>query len=75
MMKAERQELILKRVADSGRVVVTDLAKEMGVTETTLRKDLQELDDWGAVQRVHGGAIKPFRKPRRPWRGRQKAAR
>ena len=31
MMKAERQELILKRVADSGRVVVTDLAKEMGV--------------------------------------------
>ena len=37
MMKAERQELILKRVADSGRVVVTDLAKEMGVTETTLR--------------------------------------
>ena len=45
MMKAERQELILKRVADSGRVVVTDLAKEMGVTETTLRKDLQELDD------------------------------
>ena len=48
MMKAERQELILKRVADSGRVVVTDLAKEMGVTETTLRKDLQELDDRGA---------------------------
>ena len=59
MMKAERQELILKRVADSGRVVVTDLAKEMGVTETTPRKDLQELDDRGAVQRVHGGAIKP----------------
>ena len=72
MMKAERQELILKRVADSGRVVVTDLAKEMGVTETTLRKDLQELDDRGAVQRVPG---EPFRKPRRPWRGRQKAAR
>lgn len=50
MMKAERQELILKRVADSGRVVVTDLAKEMKVTETTLRKDLQELDGWGACK-------------------------
>ena len=62
MMKAERQELILKRVADSGRVVVTDLAKEMGVTETT-RRD----------QAGHG--TEPFRKPRRPWRGRQKAAR
>lgn len=59
MMKAERQELILKHIADNGRVVVTDFAKKMGVTEATLRKDLQELDDRGAVQRVHGGAIKP----------------
>lgn len=45
MMKAERQELILKHIADNGRVVVTDFAKKMGVTEATLRKDLQELDD------------------------------
>lgn len=59
MMKAERQELILKHIADNGRVVVTDFAKKMGVTEATLRKDLQELDDRGTVQRVHGGAIKP----------------
>lgn len=51
MMKAERQELILKHIADNGRVVVTDFAKKMGVTEATLRKDLQELDDRGAVQR------------------------
>ena len=65
MMKAERQELILKHIADNGRVVVTDFAKKMGVTEATLRKDLQELDDRGAVQRVHGGAIKPDTELRR----------
>lgn len=59
MMKAERQELILRHIASNGRVVVADFAKELGVTEATLRKDLQELDDRGAVQRVHGGAIKP----------------
>ncbi len=59
MMKAERQELILKKIDASGRVVVTDYAKELGVTEATLRKDLQELDDRGLVQRVHGGAMKP----------------
>ncbi len=29
MMKAERQELILKHIADNGRVVVTDFAKKM----------------------------------------------
>ena len=56
MMKAERQELILKHIADNGRVVVTDFAKKMGVTEATLRKDLQELDDRGAVQRAYMAA-------------------
>ncbi|WP_226847372.1 DeoR/GlpR family DNA-binding transcription regulator [Bifidobacterium lemurum] len=59
MMKAERQELILKYLEANGRIVVADYAKELGVTEATLRKDLQELDEIGAVQRVHGGAIKP----------------
>ena len=59
MMKAERQEQILRKIDANGRVVVTDYAKELGVTEATLRKDLQELDDRGLVQRVHGGAMKP----------------
>lgn len=58
-MKAERQAQILKAIETDGRIVVTDYAKRIGVTEATLRKDLQELDDMGAVQRVHGGAIKP----------------
>ena len=59
MMKAERQEQILKKIEANGRVVVTDYAKELGVTEATLRKDLQELDDRGLVQRMHGGTMKP----------------
>lgn len=58
MMKAERQERILERIERDGRVVVADYAAELGVTEATLRKDLQELDERGAVRRVHGGAIK-----------------
>lgn len=59
MMKAERQAEILKAIDANGRIVVTEYAKLIGVTEATLRKDLQELDDRGALQRVHGGAIKP----------------
>lgn len=57
LMKAERQQLIVERVKASGRVVVTDLADELGVTRDTIRKDLQELSKKGAVQRVHGGAV------------------
>ena len=33
MMKAERQEQILRKIDANGRVVVTDYAKELGVTE------------------------------------------
>ena len=35
MMKAERQEQILRKIDANGRVVVTDYAKELGVTEAT----------------------------------------
>ena len=57
LMKAERQELIVDRVQTTGRVVVADIAQELGVTRDTIRKDLQELSRIGAVQRVHGGAV------------------
>ncbi|WP_252970447.1 DeoR family transcriptional regulator [Bifidobacterium dentium] len=48
MMKAERQEQILRKIDANGRVVVTDYAKELGVTEATLRKDCRNwmTEDW-----------------------------
>ena len=48
---------ILQIARTEGRVMVDDLATRFGVTAQTIRRDLAELDDSGALERVHGGAI------------------
>lgn len=58
MLKTERHQLILNRVEQFGKVLVSDLTEELKVTEDTIRKDLQELSKAGLVKRVHGGAIR-----------------
>lgn len=40
-----------------GRVTVDGLAQRFGVTPQTVRKDLNELCEAGALQRFHGGAM------------------
>lgn len=52
-----RRELIIDRLAHRGRVEVAELATELSVTEETIRRDLQALEDRGLLQRAHGGAI------------------
>jgi DNA-binding LacI/PurR family transcriptional regulator len=52
----ERRERIMHEIRRSGSVVVRDLAKLLGVTELTVRRDIAELADRGLVTRVHGGA-------------------
>lgn len=39
------------------RVRIADLAKELNVSEMTIRRDLQELEAEGVVRRVRGGAV------------------
>ena len=53
----ERQELILRRARDQGRVEVTTLAEELAVTAETVRRDLTALERRGLLRRVHGGAL------------------
>ena len=57
MLKEERQALILNKLHSSGKVVVSRLAVELGVSEDTIRRDLLDLDQKGQVKRVFGGAI------------------
>lgn len=52
-----RQEEILGVARASGRVMVEDLAEHFSVTPQTIRRDLGELCDAGALSRVHGGAV------------------
>jgi DeoR family fructose operon transcriptional repressor len=53
----ERHEAIAGMVADRGRVAVTVLAEQFGVTTETVRRDLAMLERAGTVRRVHGGAV------------------
>ena len=57
---SERQAAILARLDRDGRVVSTTLADELQVSPDSIRRDLQELEAAGALQRVHGGAVRPL---------------
>ena len=52
----ERQRQIVARVAD-GSVDVETLARELGVSEISVRRDLVTLEKQGRLLRVYGGAI------------------
>lgn len=56
-----RRSAILQKVADNSSVNVTELSREFGVSEVTIRKDLRILKDRKLLVRVHGGAIKRVR--------------
>lgn len=53
----ERRQKILSQVERDGRVSVTELSHRLGVSEVTIRADLQALAKRKLVVRTHGGAI------------------
>lgn len=57
MLKEERHSFILNEVRIRNRVLLTDLASKLKVSEDTVRRDLKYLDEQGQVKKVHGGAI------------------
>lgn len=53
----QRQGLISQLLNDRGNVSVTELSRELGVSEVTIRKDLSAMEDRGLLKRVGGGAV------------------
>ena len=53
----ERRQRIADLVVAHGRVRLADLVDALGVTEPTIRKDLDELQRRRLLRRTHGGAI------------------
>lgn len=53
----DRIERIRTELESTGRVRVAELAVELGVSEMTVRRDLDALADQGVVHRVRGGAL------------------
>lgn len=56
MLARQRQALIVDRVREDGAVRVADLVRELGVSDMTVRRDLELLHERGLVEKVHGGA-------------------
>ena len=56
MLQKERHERILARLKKHNTVKVAALAKEMGISESTIRRDLLALSQLGKINKVHGGA-------------------
>ena len=56
MLARQRHAYILERVNVDGAVRVADLVRDLGVSDMTVRRDLEYLGQRGAVERVHGGA-------------------
>ncbi len=57
MLALERQKKILEILNDEGAVMVSRLSQEMGVTEETVRRDLEKLEAKELLRRTHGGAL------------------
>ena len=52
-----RQQTILQLVIDKGRMSVSELAKMTGVSEVTIRQDLNLLEKQSYLRRTHGFAV------------------
>ncbi len=57
MFREERMSQLLVHLEQEGQLRVASAAGLFGVSESTIRLDLQELEERGLVQRTHGGAI------------------
>ena len=56
MIKAERQDKVRQLLDNQGTVSVKEISDALGVSDMTIRRDLEELAGLGEIERVHGGA-------------------
>ncbi|SHG80634.1 transcriptional regulator, DeoR family [Flavobacterium micromati] len=57
MLKAERHQFIITKLADEQRVSTITLAQDLSVSEDSIRRDLNKLHEKGLLEKVYGGAI------------------
>jgi DeoR family transcriptional regulator, aga operon transcriptional repressor len=57
LRRADRISAILERLSSDRSIGVVELAESFGVSQATLRRDLQILDEQRLVTRIHGGVL------------------
>ncbi|GAA4018061.1 DeoR/GlpR family DNA-binding transcription regulator [Deinococcus rubellus] len=58
MLPLERQTRILNLMDEHETLLTQEIAEKVGVSEATIRRDLQGLAERGLVSRTHGGAMR-----------------
>jgi DeoR/GlpR family transcriptional regulator of sugar metabolism len=59
MLARQRQSLIVQELTRAGSAKVSELTRLLGVSDMTVRRDLDVLAQAGLVEKVHGGAVLP----------------
>lgn len=57
MLTKQRQDLILKLLAEKGSITATEVKDILGISESTVRRDITALDKEGKLVKVFGGAV------------------
>lgn len=57
MLAVERRNIILEKLQENKRVVVSELSRQFSVSEETIRRDLDKLHKEGLAIKSYGGAI------------------
>lgn len=56
--RSHRQAYISRQLSLQGSVAVTELSRDLEISEVTVRKDLTDMEARGLLKRVSGGAVK-----------------
>ena len=62
MLALERRNMILEKLQEEKRVVVSELSQLYNVSEETIRRDLDKLEKEGLATKSYGGAVIPFKR-------------
>ncbi|MGC9455528.1 MAG: DeoR/GlpR family DNA-binding transcription regulator [Phycisphaerae bacterium] len=53
----DRREKAAQELAEKGFMSLAELVQVLGVSESTIRRDLEVLEEQGLIRRTHGGAV------------------
>lgn len=57
MLTTERHAIILQLLLEKHSITLQDIMEVLPISESTVRRDLVELEQAGELERVHGGAV------------------
>ena len=57
MLTEKRHEIIMQLLRKKGSITVNEIKDELGISESTIRRDLNTLDEEGKLVKVFGGAV------------------